>query len=254
VGVEPTTTSLQGISAVRCLSHGAEGWLRSNLPASSARCFHQISFLGELVGRDGVEPPQTMRGVYSALGSPMPSLPRLVAGARFERAFSGYEPDPGPGYRSDHPASKGLAESRELESHTVSRAIGFRSRAGAPVRLTLQAWRKATVSIRSGNCRKLGALRRSRTCNMPRLKRPPLPIGLPARTRGGHRTRTSRGLSPGPLPIGLRGRNWCTGRDSNPHCTPSEGVDSCRLVYRCMVPSPGFDPGASSIPTRCSAE
>src|SRR3981081_1512292 len=28
-----------------------------------------------LVGRDGVEPPQTMRGVYSALGSPMPSLP-----------------------------------------------------------------------------------------------------------------------------------------------------------------------------------
>src|SRR5215471_16467238 len=25
----------------------------------------------------------------------------MVAGARFERAFSGYEPDPGPGYRSD---------------------------------------------------------------------------------------------------------------------------------------------------------
>ena len=86
-------------------ARGAEGWFRANLPASSARCFHQISFLGlnflclvrtagiepastewrseaqpidhvrKLVGRDGVEPPQTMRGVYSALGSPMPSLP-----------------------------------------------------------------------------------------------------------------------------------------------------------------------------------
>jgi hypothetical protein len=71
------TAILQGSPAVRCLPHGAEGWLRSNLPAFSARRFHQISFLGALVGRDGVEPPQTMRGVYSALGSPMPSLPMI---------------------------------------------------------------------------------------------------------------------------------------------------------------------------------
>src|SRR5207302_9033971 len=31
-----------------CCPRGAEGWFRANLPASSARCFHQISFLGEV--------------------------------------------------------------------------------------------------------------------------------------------------------------------------------------------------------------
>jgi hypothetical protein len=48
VGSAPTATILQGSSAPLCCPHGAEGWFRANLPASSARCFHQISFLGEL--------------------------------------------------------------------------------------------------------------------------------------------------------------------------------------------------------------
>src|SRR5215470_8905605 len=38
---------------------GAEGWFRANLPAFSARCFHQISFLGELVRTAGIEPAST---------------------------------------------------------------------------------------------------------------------------------------------------------------------------------------------------
>ena len=46
VGNAPTTTILQGSSAPLCCPRGAEGWFRANLPASSARCFHQISFLG----------------------------------------------------------------------------------------------------------------------------------------------------------------------------------------------------------------
>ena len=45
-GNAPTATILQGSSAPLCCPHGAEGWFRANLPASSARCFHQISFLG----------------------------------------------------------------------------------------------------------------------------------------------------------------------------------------------------------------
>jgi hypothetical protein len=48
VGNAPTATILQGSSAPLCCPRGAEGWFRANLPASSARCFHQISFLGEL--------------------------------------------------------------------------------------------------------------------------------------------------------------------------------------------------------------
>ena len=46
VGNAPTATILQGSSAPLCCPHGAEGWFRANLPASSARRFHQISFLG----------------------------------------------------------------------------------------------------------------------------------------------------------------------------------------------------------------
>src|SRR5215467_2726056 len=46
VGNAPTATILQGSSAPLCCPRGAEGWFRANLPASSARRFHQISFLG----------------------------------------------------------------------------------------------------------------------------------------------------------------------------------------------------------------
>jgi hypothetical protein len=35
---------------------GAWGWFRANLSAFSARCFHQISFPGEMVERAGLEP------------------------------------------------------------------------------------------------------------------------------------------------------------------------------------------------------
>jgi hypothetical protein len=35
---------------------GAWSWFRANLPAFSARCFHQISFPGELVRTAGIEP------------------------------------------------------------------------------------------------------------------------------------------------------------------------------------------------------
>jgi hypothetical protein len=48
VGDAPTATILQGSSAPLCCPRGAEGWFRANLPALSTRCFHQISFLGEL--------------------------------------------------------------------------------------------------------------------------------------------------------------------------------------------------------------
>src|SRR5260370_701569 len=48
VGNAPTATILQGPSAPLCCPPGAEGWFRANLAALSTRCFHQISFLGEL--------------------------------------------------------------------------------------------------------------------------------------------------------------------------------------------------------------
>ena len=54
VGNAPTATILQGSSAPLCCPRGAEGWFRANLPASSARCFHQISFLGEDLVRASV--------------------------------------------------------------------------------------------------------------------------------------------------------------------------------------------------------
>ena len=54
VGNAPTATILQGSSAPLCCPHGAEGWFRANLPASSARCSHQISFLGKDLVRASV--------------------------------------------------------------------------------------------------------------------------------------------------------------------------------------------------------
>ena len=53
-GNAPAATILQGSSAPLCCPRGAEGWFRANLPASSARCFHQISFLGTIGAGVGV--------------------------------------------------------------------------------------------------------------------------------------------------------------------------------------------------------
>jgi hypothetical protein len=58
------------------------------------------------------------------------------------------------------------------------------------------AWRREHVT---------GAPRRTRTCNMPLLRRPPLPIGLPARTRGRLRTCTFQRLRPGLFRLGYAG-------------------------------------------------
>jgi hypothetical protein len=82
-----------------------------------------------------------------------------------------------------------LAESRELESHTVARAIGFRSRAGAPVRLTLQA----------------GGKRRSRSAALARparFQRAPAtrPVHFP--------DQLMRGLFARALATGRLARNW----------------------------------------------
>src|SRR5258708_7517526 len=56
---------------------------------------------------------------------------RLVAGARFERAFRGYEPRPGPGYRSGHPAK-------------CARAANSLGGAGALVRFSIRGCPCAT--------------------------------------------------------------------------------------------------------------
>src|SRR5262245_65948047 len=76
-----------------------------------------------------------------------------------------------------------------------------------------------------------GALGKIRTSTERDLKPPPPTVWLPARTRGGHRTRTFRRLGPGLCQLGYAG-DWCVGRDSNPHCLPSEGSASCHLGYR----------------------
>src|SRR5207245_1918316 len=73
VGNAPTATILQGSSAPLCCPYGGP-------EENQASVFRCEATSPRLVGRDGVEPPQTMRGVYSALGSPMPSLP--VIGCR----------------------------------------------------------------------------------------------------------------------------------------------------------------------------
>ena len=60
----------------------------------------------------------------------------------------------------------------------------------------LAAWRRE---------HRIGAPRRTRTCNMPLLRRPPLPVGLPARTRDRLRTCTFRRLRPGLFRLGYAG-------------------------------------------------
>ena len=141
--VELRTSILQGSTAARCLPrNGAQSWFRTNLLGSSNRCFHQISFLGDelrecatsRLGADG-ENRTRITGValQGPANRPRPHLrwwvtaesnrarakaqalqarsvtrlgvtQKLVAGVRVERTFRGYEPRPGPGYRSGHPA------------------------------------------------------------------------------------------------------------------------------------------------------
>ena len=66
-------------------------------------------------------------------------------------------------------------------------------------------WVQARCLCRLGKGARIGAPRRTRTCNMPLLRRPPLPIGLPARTRGRLRTCTVRRLRPGLFRLGYAG-------------------------------------------------
>ncbi len=125
------------------------GGIEPRVCALATRC-STIELRPRLVGREGVEPPQTMRGVYGALGSPMPSLP-----ASRTRLRTAYETARTPGL----PASEGSGAStstvaaslriwRRAENSNLTPlgAIGFRSRAGAPVRLTLRGGKRRSRS------------------------------------------------------------------------------------------------------------
>ena len=80
VGFEPTSPRFRRGAftrlAFQALSKiGADGGNRTHTPWVAPRDSAVEPRPRRLVGRDGIEPPQQMRGVYSALGSPMPSLP-----------------------------------------------------------------------------------------------------------------------------------------------------------------------------------
>src|SRR5215510_6557766 len=71
------------------------------------------------------------------------------------------------------------------------------------------------------------------------------------------RTRTVEGLSLAPLPLGYTGeKKWCATGDSNSDWMRSERIASAvgLVAPRELVLSGGFDPPASALPTRCSAE
>ncbi|SRR5258708_2776623 len=71
---------------------------RKALPIYQVRIF-------KMVGNRGIE-PRTRKGAgfTGPLSHQTWRYPELVAGVRVERTFLGYEPSPGPAYRSDHPA------------------------------------------------------------------------------------------------------------------------------------------------------
>jgi hypothetical protein len=126
------------------------------------------------------------------------------------------------------------------------------------------AWRRERI---------FGALGKIRTSTVRGLKPPPATVGLPARRRGRHRTCTVQRLRPGLCRSGYAGvhkstraytkgrlrpssrkqksgharlsASWCAGRDSNPHCLPSEGSASCQLGYRRKK-----SPQVSNLPLR----
>jgi hypothetical protein len=124
-----------------------------DLPATSAM----------VVGNPGIEPGRHKGAGFTGPLSPQTwRYPDWLRGALPERASRGYEPRPGRGYRSGHPPKGGRGCKRlrgagvrpawhdrswrraEDLSLTPFGAIGVRSRAGAPVRLTLQHWDDAS--------------------------------------------------------------------------------------------------------------
>jgi hypothetical protein len=82
LGFEPSSPRLQRGAFTRLAFQAnwcGRGESNSDLESGAlALCLRAASAI--LVGRDRVERPQTMRGVYSALGSPMPSLPDIDSG------------------------------------------------------------------------------------------------------------------------------------------------------------------------------
>jgi hypothetical protein len=93
------------------------------------------------------------------------SIPRKIAEASNSSTAPAYiRPArslvPAPNLEQGVTQSK-LAESRELESHTVSRAIGIRSRAGAPVRLTLQLAESGDPASQRRTAHRLSKTRRA---------------------------------------------------------------------------------------------
>jgi hypothetical protein len=188
---------------IELTARGAWGRFRAHLSASSGRRFHQISFPGELERSGGIEPlvgslatscsaiELRPRGGAWSESNHLPEGTAFTARRRHQPVLTctlqnwlrARKSNPAvPAYetgRVTRPLPAIMAESRELESHTVPRAIRFRSHTGAPVRLTLQAggrrrsrsealsrppafqagmatrpfhlpknWRRATVSIR----------------------------------------------------------------------------------------------------------
>ena len=174
-----------------------------------------------------------MRGVYSALGSPMPSLPEIgCRSASRTRLRTAYETARTPGLPASekiaapvHPRSPqiwpedqttlNLAESRELESHTSRcHRVSKPCRRACPVD---SPWRKAAVPIRSAGAPS------------------PFPTGA------GHLAGSLSGLAEGGSTrspclagtIGVQSRagrpdrftlqDWPPRQDSNLHPSPSEG-------------------------------
>jgi hypothetical protein len=127
------------------LKFGAVGGIEPRVCALATRC-STIELRPQLVGRDGVEPPQTMRGVYSALGSPMPSLPEIgCRSASRTRLRTAYETARTPGLPASEMHHR-IWRRAENSNLTPLGAIGFRSRAGAPVRLTLHGGKRRSRS------------------------------------------------------------------------------------------------------------
>ena len=66
VGVEPTTTSLQGISAARCLSHGGPGRTRTGRLGGAIAALSQMSY-GPVIGGPCEIRTRCLRNAIAAL-------------------------------------------------------------------------------------------------------------------------------------------------------------------------------------------
>ena len=167
--------------------------------------------LVELVGRDGIEPPQLTRGVYNALGSPVPSLPICM----IARALLGVR-------------EGGVAEGEGVEPSTHEVGPVFETGC-APPRTTFRLYKRTTKLVRvvgfepTASCvrgrhsrraelhpvvRKL-ALRREIESLSPDRQSGRLTRCVTERigASGSTRTSTECGLGAFPLPIGVQTRS-----------------------------------------------